>query len=125
MENKRKLAGSETILLKILWDAAEPLSVAQTLELLKVKEIGWAYTTVATFYKRMEKKGLVTAEKIGRSYFYTPAVKEEDITNSAVNYVSKFFKGSLKDFLSAFSGNKTLKEKDITDLKEWLDEFDD
>ena len=51
--------------------------------------------------------------------------KEQYERREARCFVKSKFRGSLKDFLVAFSGSDSLDDKDIKDLKEWLHEFDD
>ena len=121
---KKRLSDSETIILKVLWEAEEPLSIAQITELLQKKNGNWAYTTVATFLKRMENKELVSAKKVGRSYYYKPEVKEGETVTGAVKYVDKYFKGSLNEFLAAFTKEKGLTAEEIKELKEWVEELD-
>ncbi len=122
---KKRLSDSETVILKILWENEEPLCVNQVVELLKEREIEWAYTTVATFLKRMENKGFVTSKKISRAYYYSAAVKEGEITTGPVKYVDKFFRGSLNEFLTAFTKEKAMTEEDIRELREWVDQLRD
>lgn len=120
---KKRLSDSETVILKILWERGEPLCVNQVIELLKERKIEWAYTTVATFLKRMENKGFVTSEKRGRAYYYSAAVKEGEITTGPVKYVEKFFRGSLNEFLAAFTKEKGMTEEDLEELREWVEQY--
>jgi predicted transcriptional regulator len=39
-----------------------------------------AYTTVTTVLIRLERKGLVTRERVGRAYAYLPTVSQEQRT---------------------------------------------
>ncbi|XKF14192.1 BlaI/MecI/CopY family transcriptional regulator [Knoellia locipacati] len=66
-----------------LWDLAaqrpEGASVRDVLETLPA-ERGLAYTTVMTVLDRLSKKGLVTRERDGRAWRYTPAGTRESLT---------------------------------------------
>ena len=56
----------------LLWQAAEPLTVADMQELL-ARDQDLAYTTVMTVLDRLAKKGLARRERVGRAWCYEPA----------------------------------------------------
>lgn len=116
---------SETVLLEILWKEDKPLSVSQMMDRLEERQIKWAYTTVGTFLKRMEKKGLVSLVKEGRSYYYRVEVKKGEITTGPAKYIDKYFKGSLNEFLAAFTRERSLTKDEIRELKELTDSLDE
>lgn len=66
-----------------LWDLSgqrpEGASVREVLEALPA-ERNLAYTTVMTVLDRLSKKGLVTRERDGRAWRYTPAGTRESLT---------------------------------------------
>lgn len=66
-----------------LWTSAaqrpEGASVREVLEALPA-ERNLAYTTVMTVLDRLSKKGLVTRERDGRAWRYTPAGTRESLT---------------------------------------------
>ena len=125
MSGKKNVSDSDSIILKILWEVNEPMSISQIVIKLEEKNVKWAYTTVGTFLKRMEKKGLVSSAKEGRSYFYKSTAAEEEVTNDAVSFVNRHFQGSLSNFLAAFSKERSLSQNEVENLKEWVDKLDD
>ena len=52
------------------------------------------------------------------------ALNEQYDKREARGFVESKFSGSLKQFLVAFTGNKTLSKDEVKELKEWLDEFE-
>lgn len=78
-----RLGDLERSVMEQLWDLAaqrpEGASVRDVLETLPV-ERGLAYTTVMTVLDRLSKKGLVTRERDGRAWRYTPAGTRESLT---------------------------------------------
>lgn len=118
-------SNSETVLLEILWKEDKPLSISQMMDRLEERQIKWAYTTVGTFLKRMEKKGLVSSVKEGRSYYYMAEVKKGEITTGPAKYIDKYFKGSLNEFLAAFTRERSLTKDEIRELKELTDSLDE
>lgn len=78
-----RLGDLERVLMEQLWDTAaqrpEGASVREVLEALPA-ERNLAYTTVMTVLDRLSKKGLVTRERDGRAWRYTPAGTRESLT---------------------------------------------
>ena len=78
-----RLGDLERALMEQLWDLAAQrpagASVRDVLEALPA-ERGLAYTTVMTVLDRLSKKGLVTRERDGRAWRYTPASTRESLT---------------------------------------------
>jgi predicted transcriptional regulator len=78
-----RLGDLERALMEQLWDSAtqrpEGATVREVLEALPA-ERGLAYTTVMTVLDRLSKKGLVTRERDGRAWRYTPAGTRESLT---------------------------------------------
>ncbi|KRE42632.1 BlaI/MecI/CopY family transcriptional regulator [Knoellia sp. Soil729] len=78
-----RLGDLERTLMEQLWDSAahrpDGASVREVLEALPA-ERGLAYTTVMTVLDRLSKKGLVTRERDGRAWRYTPAGTRESLT---------------------------------------------
>lgn len=58
----------------LLWQAGEPLTVADVQEFL-VRDL--AYTTVMTVLDRLAKKGLARRERRGRAWCYQPAEPQQ------------------------------------------------
>ena len=61
-----------------------------------------AYTTVMTLLERLARKGTVTRRKVGRAFYYSPAVSQEALRRAALrNFIDCFFEGSAEN-LAAF-----------------------
>lgn len=77
-----RLGDLERAVMEQLWQAApseQGVSVREVLEAL-ADERPLAYTTVMTVLDRLSKKGLVTRERDGRAWRYTPAGTRESLT---------------------------------------------
>lgn len=83
LSSAHRLGELERALMEQLWDSAaqrpEGATVRDVLEALPA-ERGLAYTTVMTVLDRLSKKGLVTRERDGRAWRYTPAGTRESLT---------------------------------------------
>ena len=70
------LGSLERVVMDMLWESHEPLSVRDVVdELSRGRRI--AYTTVMTILDRLCRKGLVTRDAHGRAFLYTAAASRE------------------------------------------------
>lgn len=74
------------------------------------------YTTLASTIKNLERKAFVTAEKMGNSFRYKAAIKEEEYKKRFMSgFVNDYFENSYKDLVTFFAKNKKIS---ATELKE-------
>jgi predicted transcriptional regulator len=98
----------EAAIMRVLWQAPDPLVVAEVVDALSPKH-PVAYTTVMTVLERLRHKGRVERTKVGRAFRYRPAVTAED-------YVSGLLTEALDDaadrsaVLVRFAGTLTHEE---------------
>jgi predicted transcriptional regulator len=73
---RREAGELESEVLAALWASSEAMTPGAVL-----KELGGslAYTTVMTTLARLFEKGLVARRRSGRSYAYSPSVREADL----------------------------------------------
>lgn len=78
-----------------------------------------ASTTVATLLKRMQEKGFIDYEQLGRSRRYFPLVKKTDYFSKHLNIlISKYFDNSPSSFASFFTTETNLSEEELKELQE-------
>lgn len=103
----------------IIW-SGEPLS-SSDLSRKAESELGWKKTTSFTVLKRLCDKGLFKNEKgtvtslISRDEFYSMQSEK---------FVAETFNGSLPAFLAAFTGRKRLSQKEVEELKRFVNEYE-
>ena len=68
----------ERAVMSQLWDADAPLTVREVHAALTPAR-SLAYTTVMTLLDRLAKKGLVTQERQGRAFRYSPSRSREEL----------------------------------------------
>jgi BlaI family penicillinase repressor len=74
------------------------------------------YTTLASTIKNLERKEFVTAKKMGNSFRYKAAIKEEEYKKRFMSgFVNDYFENSYKDLVTFFAKNKKIS---ATELKE-------
>ena len=118
--SKNNITDSEYSIMKVLWDSQEKMTVADVVSGLSGNE--WTPSTVSTFLQRLLKKGAVLCDKKGKTNLYYPAIEQDDYTLCETeSFLSKMYKGSVKNLVAALYENKKLSNKDIDDLKKMFE----
>ena len=118
MENI-KLTGSEWSVLDCLWEKS-PQTVMQLVAQLG-ERVGWAKSTTITTLRRMEEKGLVRCEIIGKGKSYTPAVeREQAVIFETRSFLERVYRGSVGLMMSAMAQRQELSPEDIAELRDIL-----
>ena len=117
--NIPKISESEWEVMKLLWDK-NPLTSDKIIDELSVKK-DWSKQTIKTFITRLNKKGAIYYEKVGRSYNYYPALNEEECKKEEnKSFLKRVYDGSLKILFANFIEQENLTEEDINELENML-----
>lgn len=115
------ISDSEMEIMVVLWNAKKPLTSVEIGE--AVEKHGWKKTTIATFLTRLVEKGVISAEKKGKLYYYTPIVPIEEYRKTKTEtLINNLYHGSVKEFAVALFENEKLSEEDIAELRAIFDE---
>lgn len=115
-----KISDSELEVMRVLWDAGEPLPVADIRRELQARR-GWESTTIKTLVQRLVAKGAVAQEKRG-IYYYTPLVTEKEYNDWATErLVRKLYRGNAKNLVAALVRADELTKEDIDELSSMLE----
>ena len=117
---KHTITDSEYEIMRILWKTDRQMTVADVVGELDGND--WTPSTVSTFLQRLLKKGVVDCDKKGKTNLYYPKLKqsEYDLTETE-NFLSKIYKGSVKNLVAAMYENKKLSTEDVSELKKMFD----
>ncbi len=75
------------------------------------------YTTLASTIKNLERKGFLKSEKMGNSFRYTPAIKEEEYKKRFMSgFVSDYFENSYKDLVTFFAKQKKISASELKEI---------
>ncbi len=117
---KQTITDSEYEIMKILWKAGDKMTVSDV-----VKELdgnNWTASTVSTFLQRLLKKEVISCDKKGKTNLYYPLLKQSEYDMSETeNFLSKIYKGSVKNLVAALYENKKLSKEDMSDLKKMFE----
>ncbi len=121
MEEFQSLSQSEMEIMQVIWETAAPVTTGYLQEVFFHK--GWKGQTIATFMARLVEKGLLTVTRQGKSNLYTPELTREQYRQrEAANVIDSMYHGSLRDFLTAFYGEKKISPKEAEELKQWFEQ---
>lgn len=119
-----KLTASEWSVLDSLWQE-NPQTVMQLVSNLG-KTVGWAKSTTITTLRRMEEKGLVHCEIVGKGKSYTPAVEQEQaVISETRSFLDRVYQGSVGLMMSAMARRQELSREEIAQLREILEKAEE
>ena len=112
---------SEWYVLDCLWQQS-PQTAMELVEALS-RRVGWAKSTTITTLRRMEEKGLVRSETIGKAKHYTPLVaREEAEIEETHTFLDRVYRGSVGLMVSTMARRQALTQEDIAQLRAILDQ---
>ena len=114
-----KIFESEYKFACIVWDK-EPVTMKELIKLCN-EELEWKRTTTYTVVKRLCERGILKNEEGVVTSIYT---KEQIQYSESRQFLDKTFEGSLPGFMAAFLKGKKISEKEIKELRQMLDEFE-
>lgn len=117
---KHTITDSEYAIMRILWKAEKQMTVADVVR--ELDENDWTASTVSTFLQRLLKKEVIACDKKGKTNLYYPLLKQSEYDLSETeNFLSKIYKGSVKNLVAALYENKKLSNEDMSDLKKMFE----
>lgn len=116
----KRLPDSELELMMIIWDTGTPITRTEIEEKLPA-ERRISSTTVLSFLTRLQEKGFVQVQKIGRNNVYEALIsKEEYLRAESRSIWKRLYQGSVKNFMTALSDGEELSDQDLEELQEFL-----
>lgn len=110
----KSLTKAELHLMNILWDKGKA-TVQELHDVLD--EPKPAYTTTLTVMQVLTRKGIVSAEKVGKANVYTPIMSREDyIAGFMEETRNTLFKGSLKSFMLFFAKHEKISKEEMEEI---------
>lgn len=119
-ENIITIGEAELEVMKAIWKSKEAISTPQIEK--EIAQHGWKRSTITTFLARLVNKGAISAEKRGKTMFYTPIITAKQYKRTQVNSLLKnVFDGSAQDLVVSLFEEKSFTENDIAELKAIFD----
>jgi predicted transcriptional regulator len=122
MKPLKKLPDSQFEIMRIVWQNTPPMSTNQIISCLG-SEKTWSPQTVLTLLVRLIEKGFLHSEKVGKERTYSPLVTREDYLRTATrSFFDKLHGNSVLSLVNTLYDEKKLSDKEIADLRNWLEE---
>ena len=118
-----EVSDKEFEVLEAIWTGA-PVSAKVVIE--RLNEHGsWHEKTVKTLLGRLVKKGALDFQRDGRSYLYSPRLaRSEYVQKQSAGLVERLYDGNIGAFVAGFASARKLKQKDIEELKAFIDRWE-
>ena len=119
MRAEKRLPDAELEVMQTIWALEAPVTAA---EVQQHAAKDWKATSVLTFLSRLCDKGFLRCAKEGRQNLYTPLVTEDDYRQQeSVGFLRRLCGGSVKNLVASLSEAGALTERDIDELRAFLD----
>ena len=113
---KVSLSNMEWKLMNQLWNGA-PMTLMQLTRALEA-ETGWTKHTVISMLTRLENKGAVRWEQLGRTRHYSPIVTREEARREVTaGFLDRVYGGRLGLMVNALVEDHALTKEDIDELR--------
>lgn len=114
-----QLTTTEEELMMILWKIQSG-SIRDIMQGLG-RERNLAYTSVSTIIRILEKKGIVSSQKVGRGHLYRPNIEQNTYEKSSVNsLVENIFNGAPLSIVKCLIEEQKFSEQDLAELRQLL-----
>lgn len=115
-----RLADAELDIMRVLWNAGEPLKVSEIVEKLSATR-SWKTQTAHVLLKRLEEGGFVSADKSGYSFLYSPVIDERTYIDAESRALASRTGGSLRMMIASLIDSDTLTSEDIDELDQIIE----
>ena len=121
-----KLTECEQLVMKVVWDAEEELSLMEIMERVNTKyEKDWKPQTVSTFLARLVRKGYLQHYRQSRQFFYQILIQLEEYKGQLTNdYIEFWNHGNADEFLSALMKERDLRKDEVDRIRKYVEEQD-
>lgn len=115
MVERPSVSKGETEILKALW-RIEKGSVGEIhAEISAEREMD--YSTVQTYVRRLEAKGYLSAQRIGRNKVYRSAVRQTQVISDAIDeFLDRMFDGQLLPMVRQLVDSRNVTPEEVDDL---------
>lgn len=118
----KRLPDSELEIMMIIWELDKPVTRFE-IEAEMGEERKITPTTILTFLARLQEKGFLAVEKVGKNNLYSPLIdKEVYMQKESKSILTRLFQNSAKNFLAALYDGEHLTKEDLKELEAYIQE---
>ena len=123
MKKNNKISEAELEIMKVIWEAGEPVPSTDIVHRLK-DQCGWEDTTIYTMLSKLVKKGVLIRDKKVVSYYSASLTEQDYMLEQTESLVDRLFAGDSRQLVSMLVENRKISREDIRELRQ-LWEADD
>lgn len=121
-----QVSESELKLMRIIWDHQGKAQYAEIAKILEDKGLAWKKNTIITFLTRLQEKGMLTINKIGRRNEYIAAVTEKEyLSQQTKSFVGNVYEGDVKGLVSTLLQQDLISSDELEDLQNFWKKLSD
>ncbi|ABV88524.1 BlaI/MecI/CopY family transcriptional regulator [Shewanella pealeana] len=116
----KEISNAELCVLNVLWQSS-PISASDVIgELSRTHD--WHQKTVKTLLNRLVKKQAIGFEKQGRSYLYSPLIRQSEYQlKESESFIERLFSGRIAPLVAGFAKQNKLSAEDVDELQQLID----
>jgi BlaI family transcriptional regulator, penicillinase repressor len=110
------LSDLQLMLMRVFWSKPSATAAEVVADLRTSRPL--AHTTVATLLSRLEKRGLLVADREGRQVSYRAAVSRQDVRRSMVSaLLAGLFDGEARGLLSHLVDQRSIGADELAEIR--------
>ena len=114
-----KISDAELEVMRVLWEAEEPLPISEIRLALQQRK-GWEPTTTKTLVQRLCSKQALAQEK-RNVFYYRPLISQEEYQAWATNdLIRRLYRGSARNLVAALVHSDRLSNDDMQELRDFF-----
>lgn len=119
---KVNLTDCEQQVIMCIWDTENDMSLLQIVDMVNARfGKNWKPQTVSTFLSRLVKKDCLSMYRVGRQFFYHPAVEKKEFGVDAVTDCVRSWCGNdASVFLTMLKEGRGISPEEAAALKEFV-----
>ena len=124
-DNRLAVEGADLVVLAVKpWQADRLVNASEVRAALQGRR-DWALATLMTVLKRLCDKGFLRCEKAGRNNLYRALIREEAYQQQEGRTVlEKLYGNSVTGLVASLYAGKTIDDRDMAELKRFLEEWE-
>ncbi len=122
MDEIKRLPDAELEIMKAVWQHAGPMTRQQMQQALADKH--WAIGTFQALLARLEGKGFLTHEQVGKTFLYSALVsRQQYLPVESSTALGRMFEGSPTRLVAALHQTDALSQQEIDQLFSYLQQL--
>lgn len=123
MKKDYQLSDAEEEIMRLLWSQKDSLGSREILEYFNQKKgKDWKKQTLNTLLSRLLKEAFIGRKSEERKYLYYPRVTQKEYERACgEKFITKAYRGSFLDFVSALSGGSVITEEEAAKIREIME----